>query len=522
MSPQILPLFLAVPLLSAFLFVIYGAIKKDNNGAPADGIFTKTLVILSPLMTVALAVYTFVSTSHLHTNGETSIVYTFGGWRPPLGIVWSLDAFSALLLLVINTLFLMVSIYSLGYIKKFTERHKYYALLNLMAGSMNVMALSGDLFNLFVFLEVASISTYALTAYGLSEDGLEASFKYVLLGSTASSFILIGITIIYAMTGTLNLADASRALADEKIFSSKAVTFAAVLMTAGYALKSGLMPFHSWLPDVHSSAPSPVSAMLSGILIKVAGLYSIARIFFTLAPFSKIEPSILVFLGVLSMLGGVLLALGQWDFKRLLAYHSISQVGYIALGFGLATPLGFIGAIYHLINHAAFKSLLFLNAGSVEYATSTRNLKDMKGLGSKMPVTSWTSLVASMSIAGIPPLNGFWSKLIIIIAAFMSGHYFAGGVATLVSFLTLASFLKVQRYAFWGENNKSEKTTAQSPSPSPKESPLSMTVPMVILALICVGLGVFYPKVRKIFIEPSAAAITNVAGYTDKILGSSK
>jgi multicomponent Na+:H+ antiporter subunit D len=217
------------------------------------------------------------------------------------------------------------------------------------------------------------------------------------------------------------------------------------------------------------------------------------------------------------MIGGVLLALGQWDFKRLLAYHSISQVGYIALGLGLATPLGFIGAIYHLVNHAAFKSLLFLNAGSVEYATSNRNLKQMGGLSSRMPVTGLTSLVASMSIAGIPPLNGFWSKLIIIIAAFSSGHYFAGGVAALVSFLTLASFLKVQRYAFWGEYISGNDTASSRPV---KESPLSMTAPMAALALICIALGIFYPQVRRIFIEPAASTIVNVSAYPSDILAS--
>jgi len=516
MKPYLVTLFLALPLCSAFVLSILGAVKKNDDN-PRARFFSVAVSVIAPVFTLALAVYVFVATYHLNAAGRTSIVYKFGGWPPPLGVVWSVDALSALLLLVINTLSLLVVIYSVGYIKKFSAREKYFALINLMIGAMNALALSGDLFNLFVFLEIASISTYALTAYTLSKDGLEASFKYVILGSTASSFILLGITIIYALTGTLNLAGSALALSDGKISSSNAVTLAAVLMTAGYALKSGLMPFHSWLPDVHSSAPSPVSALLSGILIKVAGLYSIARIFFTLAPFSKIEPSVLVFIGVLSMIGGVLLALGQWDFKRLLAYHSISQVGYIALGLGLATPLGFIGAIYHLVNHAAFKSLLFLNAGSVEYATSNRNLKQMGGLSSRMPVTGLTSLVASMSIAGIPPLNGFWSKLIIIIAAFSSGHYFAGGIAALVSFLTLASFLKVQRYAFWGEYIPGNDTASSRPV---KESPLSMTAPMAALALICIALGIFYPQVRRIFIEPAASTIVNVSAYPSDILAS--
>jgi multicomponent Na+:H+ antiporter subunit D len=208
-------------------------------------------------------------------------------------------------------------------------------------------------------------------------------------------------------------------------------------------------------------------------------------------------------LGSISIVIGVTLALYQWDFKRLLAYHSISQIGYIVLGFGLGTPLGILGGLFHLLNHSVFKSLLFLNAGSVERATGKRNLKDLGGLSGKMPVTGTTSFIASMSISGIPPLNGFWSKLIIVIACVQSGHYWYGLIAALASILTLASFLKVQRYAFFGYLKDAFKEV--------RESPAAMTVPMMALAALCVVLGILLiPGIDNHFLK--LAANTLVAG----------
>jgi len=219
----------------------------------------------------------------------------------------------------------------------------------------------------------------------------------------------------------------------------------------GFGLKAALVPFHAWLPDAHPSAPAPISAMLSGVLIKSLGVYTLCRVFYNIIGINSSLSLILMVLGTLSMVLGVFLAIGQWDFKRLLAYHSISQIGYVILGIGLGTPLGMIGGLFHLFNHSVFKSLLFLNSGAVEYATGTRDLQKMGGLMTKMPITGTTSLVASMSIAGIPPFNGFWSKLIIIIACVQANRLGYAFWAVLASILTLASFMKVMKYAFFGK-----------------------------------------------------------------------
>jgi multicomponent Na+:H+ antiporter subunit D len=208
-------------------------------------------------------------------------------------------------------------------------------------------------------------------------------------------------------------------------------------------------------------------------------------------------------LGIISMLVGVTLALYQWDFKRLLAYHSISQIGYIVLGIGLGTPLGIIGGLFHLLNHSVFKSLLFMNAGSIERAAETRNLKELGGLSARMPVTAGTSLVASMSISGIPPLNGFWSKLVIIIACVQARQYWFAFFAALASILTLSSFLKVQRYAFFGYLKDALKDI--------REAPAVMTVPMLLLAALCISLGLLLvPGLDRYFL--GLAANTLLAG----------
>lgn len=436
------------------------------------------------------------------------IVYKMGGWKPPFGINLVLDGLSHFLLLTVCLIAFMATLYSIAYMKQYTAKGKYYSLFLLMLAGMNGVVLTGDLFNLYVFLEIAAVASYALVAFGTEAEELEASFKYLVMGAVASAFILIGIGIIYSLTGTLNMADAARLL------SSAALTvkmFVAALFIMGFGLKAALVPFHAWLPDAHPSAPAPISAMLSGVLIKALGVYALIRIFFNVIGFSSQLSYILMMLGTASMLVGVLLAIGQWDFKRLLAYHSISQIGYVVLGVGLATPLGVLGGLFHLFNHALFKSLLFLNAGAVEYTLGTRQLQEMGGLSRKMPVTSATSLAASMSIAGIPPFNGFWSKLFIIIACIQAGRLWFALAAVIGSLLTLASFLKVQKYAFF------EKLKPRFENI--KEAPLVMGLSMVVLALLCLGAGLAFPYVLRFLVNPAVIAVANGLGYSRMVLG---
>ena len=257
-----------------------------------------------------------------------------------------------------------------------------------------------------------------LVAFGRGHDELEASFKYLMLSAVASAFVLLSIAVIFGVTGGVSFGVVAQGLKTLNI--RYVVGFCSGLFLAGFGLKAALVPFHSWLPDAHPSAPAPISAMLSGVLIKVSGVYAMTRVFLGVFGLTPALTTVLTVMGIVSIFVGALAALGQNDIKRMLAYSSISQIGYVVLGFGIGTPLGILGGLFHLFNHALFKSLLFLNAGAIEQSTGTRSLDKMGGLAKVMPLTAATSAIGSLSIAGIPPLNGFWSKLLIIIALVLS------------------------------------------------------------------------------------------------------
>jgi multicomponent Na+:H+ antiporter subunit D len=365
---------------------------------------------------------------------------------------------------------------------------------------MNGVIITGDLFNLFVFLEVASIASYALVAFGTGKHELEAAFKYAVMGSIGSLLILLGIGFLYSYTSTLNMADMAGKL--HMLGDSRITLTAMVLFLMGFGLKAAMIPFHAWLPDAHPSAPAPISAMLSGVLIKALGVYAICRLLFNVFGMSPQVSSVIMLLAAVSMAVGALLALKQWDMKRLLAYSSISQVGFILLGVGIGTPLALLGALFHLFNHAVFKSLLFLDSGAVEYATGTRDLRKMGGLSNRLPITGGTTLVASMSVAGIPPFAGFWSKLIIILAAVQAGYWFYAVWAVLISIITLAYVMKITRYGFLGKIKKQLEVIVEVPS--------FMRIALVALAVICVLGGLLLlPGVRDGFLGEASRVLSN-------------
>jgi multicomponent Na+:H+ antiporter subunit D len=494
---ELIPLFVAIPLGAAFLMALLGKLTKGTAHLDAFAVLVTGVLLAMAVVLVA-------------QGGDHKEMF-LGGWNGsdgrPIGIAMACDGLSRLLLITVLGITFAATVFGVDYMRRFTSRGWYYTLFLLMVAGMCGVVLSGDLFNIFVFMEVAAISSYALVAFGVGSDELEASFKYLVLGSVASALVLLGIGIIYNMTGQLNLGEVktvAATLAGDGRMPAP-MLLAVGLFITGFGLKAAMVPFHAWLPDAHPSAPAPISAMLSGVLIKAIGIYPIARLAFTVFGGDATVGWIIVGLGAVSMLIGVLLAVGQWDFKRLLAYHSISQMGYVMLGLGtgavvMATPAapqwlaGFavFGGLFHLINHAAFKSLLFLASGSIEQQTGTRHLKQLGGLTAVMPWTSVTCRVAALSISGVPPFNGFWSKLIIILAVVQAGLSLGppagvvllvlGAVTVLVSFLTLVSFVKVQRYALHGPLPENLKDT--------REARPMMRLSMGLLALTCAGIGI--------------------------------
>jgi len=493
MNLNIIPLFVAIPLFFGFLIPMIT--RRVSFKYLSD--------ILANIATLSLLALSFT------TIGQTAI-YKMGSWAPPIGINLVLDGFSSFMLIIVNLVSFMATLYSVKYMEMYTSKLRYYSLFLLMVAGMNGVILTGDLFNLFVFLEIASIASYALVGFGCYHEELEASFKYLVLGSIASTFVLLGVALIYGSLGTLNMAQAALLIQANGL--SNVLRFSLVLFLAGFGLKAALVPFHAWLPDAHPSAPAPISAMLSGVVIKVLGIYALARLIFNVFGISSSILSVLMVLGIISMVVGSLLAIGQQDIKRMFAYSSISQIGYVLLGLGIATPLGILGAIFHLANHAVFKSLLFLNSGSIVYSTGTRDLDKLGGINTRMPVTGFTSLIGSLSISGVPPFSGFWSKIIIIIAAVQSGYISWAVITTLVSIITLAYYLKFQKNAMFGSLNKDLGTI--------KEVPAIMQVSMICLALLCVVMGVLIiPSIREVVLDPAIKVLTDGVNYANFVLG---
>ncbi|NLY75068.1 MAG: NADH-quinone oxidoreductase subunit L [Firmicutes bacterium] len=451
-------------------------------GAAMMPIMRKFWVKGSTLVTIAVTLFMLTgSFANIlrEINSETGISFqkTLLGEKFAL----SIDGLSAVVLMTIALVTLATIIFSAGV--PIGRRSGFNALVLLAVTGMNGLAMATDIFSMYVFVEIVSISSFILIVYNMDEIGTEGSFKYMILSAVATVFLLIGIAALFAVTGDVSFQGVAAGLSS----SAPLVRFGLGFIVFALALKSGLMPFHGWLPDAYTAAPVSVSVLLAGVITKVAGVYTLMRIIVAVFGFSESFSNLIMILGALSMTLAAFMALGQGDFKRMLAFSSISQIGYILMSFATGTTLGLIGAVFHFFNHAVFKSLLFLNAGATETATGARRLEDLGGLAAKMPVTGITSIIGMLSAAGIPPLAGFWSKILIIIALWGSGHRFYAGLAVFTSLVTLAYLLHAQRRAFFGKVREGLENVAEV-------SPL-LYGPAVLMAVLAVAAGIFYPVI---------------------------
>ena len=455
-------------------------------------------------------------------NGEI-IVSWMGNWSPmggkAFGIGLQIDSLGMFLALIITGASLLSVIYSLKYMSHDNGLEKYYVLFLLLTSSMIGFVFTGDLFNMYVMLEIMTFAAIALTAFRNYKDkSVEAAFKYIVTGSLGSSLILLGTCLIYSETKTLNLAEIAVVIkAMESMTPTLIVAFS--LMMVGYAVKAFMVPCHTWPTDAHMAAPSSISMILSGVMSKT-GIYAIIRLVFMIFGLASNKPVgyLILVWGVITMVIGVSMALLQHDFKRLLAFHSVSQIGYIITALGIAiietgevSVLAMTGGTYHMINHAIFKGLLFLTAGAILYTTGTTDLESVSGLGKRMPFTMAMFLFGAAGISGIPPFNGFASKWMIYEAGFTGSLGIVSIIAVVVSALTLASFIKVGHSVFFGPINKEHKNI--------EDVPTSMKIPMGVLALGIVIFGLF-PKVivNKILI-PVIKSVYDLTGYVSSALG---
>lgn len=480
-------MFIALPLAAAALMPLLGRLGRRLPETVAS-LVTAALLAMQIMLVIAFGAGTELS------------------WNPaclklPAGFGLRMDGLSWLFLVTISLVSLAASVYSIRYMEKWGKKQFYYALLMLTVAGMNGMVLTTDIFNMYLFLEVAAVAAYGLVAFGQKHEETEAAFKYLMLSVVATSGLLLAISFIFYLTGSLAFADLHKAISDGG--NPQLVTLCVAFFLVAFSVKVGVVPFHGWLPDAYPSAPAPISALLSGILGKVTGIYALLRVLGSLyGDFNLVPPSIssiLLALGVVSMLVGALLALGQSDFRRVLAYSSISQIGYVFLGFGCGTDLGMVAGLFHLFNHSIFKTLLFLSAGSTEYATGERDLNKLGGVADRMPVTGLSAIIGSLATAGVPPFNGFWSKLMIIMALVECGRTGLALLAIAASILTLWYLLLIQRRAFYGKLRAGLEKV--------QEAPFSMSVVVFALAVLCLLGGLMYPWVLDYIIAPAARAL---------------
>lgn len=478
-------------------------------------------VVVFLSMTAAL-VLTLWLIKPVFIDGEI-ITYWLGNWEPvegwAIGISLEVDALSLFFALIVTVAVFVAGVYSFTYMKHDDSLVNFYTLFLMLSGSVLGLVMSGDLFNIFVMIEIMTFTAVALTAFRNHYEGaLEGAFKYLVLGSLGSTCVLVGIALLYSQLHTLNLAQIAATLPGQV----NPVTVAAfAFLFVGFGTKAVLFPFHPMAADAYTVAPASISLMISGVLTK-CGMYGIIRLLY--AMFQNIDQSFVQYLvtgiGAVSMFLCVTMAFNQHNFNRLLAFHSISQVGYVITVMGLGSMLGLTAGLYHAMNHTIFKGLLFLTAGAVQHATGSLDLDRLGGLSKKMPRTCVLFLIGAASISGLPPFNGFASKWMIYQAAFekgaVSGNFFYIVVcvaALITSVLTLASFIKVAHSVFFGQLPDSCKDV--------KEVPLAMRIPMWILAVLCLVTGLFPGQVQSWLLRPAAIAAFDVTKYIDSMMGAS-
>ncbi len=416
--------------------------------------------------------------------------YHLGGWEPPFGIEIRLDHVGLFLVLVVCGITFLALIYSRHYIHREVSegrRTAYYVLYLLMSGAMLGFVATGDIFNLFVFMEILALSSYALVAITGNRNAVRAAFKYILMGAPSSIMVLLAIGFLYSVTGTLNMADLSARISESAHNEVLMVSY--ILLVVGFGVKAALFPLHMWLPDAHSIAPSPISALLSGLLVEVCA-FALVRI--TMSVFTLRASDLVVgtadAVGVAAaaaVLYGGIMAILQKDLKMMIAYSTVSHIGYIFLGLTALTAEGLTGAMYHMLDHGLAKACLFLCAGNFIYMKGYRRIEDLKGAWGQMPWTCFAFALASISVIGIPPTAGFISKWYLILGNVKGGKWLYATVLLAGSILAAVYCLRLIYYMFFQPGKEGAWEGRWH------DAPASMLTPVWALSLGTLFFGVF-------------------------------
>ena len=418
-------------------------------------------------------------------DGNT-ISYELGGWSPPWGIEYRIDAMNAFVALIVSGIAAITLPYALRSVEKEIPLQQtslfYSAFLLCLVGLLGI-AQTGDVFNLFVFLEISSLSSYVLIAMGRERRALTAAYQYLIMGTVGATFLLIGIGLLYAETGTLNMLDLHQRL--QPILDHRTVHTGFAFIVVGIALKLALFPLHLWVPNAYKYAPSVISVFLASTATKVA-VYIMLRMVFTVfsSEFISTTPTYLVFqiLGIFGVIFASIIAIYQTDAKRLLAYSSIAQVSYIVLGIGLTSALGVTATLIHMFNHALMKGALFMAIGAIVYRVGISRLEVLHGLGRQMPWTFAAIFISGLSLIGIPGTAGFISKWYFVLAALEQQSWLIALVIILGSLLSVVYMWKIVEVLFFRLATDSELSVS--------EAPVSLLIPMWILVFANIYFGI--------------------------------
>lgn len=482
--------FIALPLITAFLLPLLGKVYKP-------------LIRIFPGLVFAFMAYISFDLFLNLQVGEVKIIQ-IAGWKPPWGINLVYGHFSGFVTLIITSIAFLVWVYSYKFKKVgFDNSKKFFTLLMLLvAGSIGVV-LTGDIFNLFVFIEITAISSYGLTAFYKGRDGAEAAFKFLLIGSLSSVFLLLGILILYTNTGTLNMAELAVKIKDVPVAIQSVVL---ILFFVGFGIEAEMFPLNGWVPDAYSQAPGPVAASFAGMLAK-AGIYGLARIIYTIFDLNGIF-TLLLIMGILTMIIAETAALKQKNLRRMLAYSSMGQMGLIMIAFALNTKAGIYAALFLMFNHAVIKTMLFFSAGFLTYTTKDKKISDLDGFGKIMPFTALIFSLGAFAIVGLPPFSGFWSKLSILTATADKNFYIILATILAVSVIEIVYYFKIIGRLYFKKAHK--EVEVHKPS-------WNAQIAMLVLAGIIIIIGV-YPDLITGYISSAADALFDKTAYIKHVL----
>lgn len=440
------------------------------------------------------------------------LTFQGGGWSAPFGITLVADLLSSGLILLTSVLALITGVYSTGGINNEKLKPVYYPVLNFLIFGLTGSFLAGDIFNLYVWFEVMLVSSFVLFTLGGQKDQLEGSIKYVAINVVSSSLFLAGIGLVYGLTGSLNMA--ALHLKIPLVENQAMVAVAKVFFIISFGIKAAVFPLFFWLPATYHTPPVAISSLAVGLLTKV-GIYVMIRFFTIVFPMETgITSDILLILSGFTMVVGVLGAAAQNDFRKILSFHIISQIGYMIMGLAIYTPLAIAGAIFFVAHNILVKTNLFLISGIVNESNGSYKLKDLGGVYQKFPIIALVFAISAFSLTGVPPLSGFWGKFVLVLAGFEAKQFIIVGISLFVSILTLFSMTKIWGEVFWKNNPIPFRNESQSQYGFIRKN-LLMVIPVFVMTLLILLLG-FFPET---FIDLSMKAAEQLLNPGEYVKG---